>query len=525
LSTSDIPEKLVYAEVTLKAPSGASLAKNKEPLTLKNLSRLKADPETQQQAIHQLTKRGFRVIASSPFAISIVGSKKLFKDHFQTDILLKEKKSEKKQLHPPHPIMAQEPVIPQEMASLIETVFIPPAVEYHSGEEPDPNYWHIGLPDDVCKLLKADKAHAKGFKGYGVKVAMVDSGLRANHVYFCGKHYKMTIHGTDSSVVYNPNVKPSIAEPGCLDDSIGHGTPMAANLLAVAPECEFHMFKIDDKTLYNTAHIAAFRNAYQEPGVKVISCSWGFGSVLSSDLTSIITSDILIAIGSGITVVFSCGNTGGYPAFPACMPDVISVGGVMPTEDGQLIASNFARSGKNQTYPDYDNRTCPDVCGLCGPKPYGLLIHMPTQCNSEIDQSCSSNVLGVVDGTPSDDGWVIGSGTSAAAAEVAGAVALVLSAKSYLEPADIKQILEETAIDIIAGTSASGDLADNDFDCATGHGLVDLEAAVELATQPHRKPHGGKRPFDERARHPFKHRPNPPDPSWVEKQRRSRAQS
>lgn len=60
-------------------------------------------------------------------------------------------------------------------------------------------------------------------------------------------------------------------------------------------------------------------------------------------------------------VIFSAGN--GHLAFPACIPDVIAVGGVTVQADGILKASSYASSFRSQLYP---GRQVPDVCGIVG---------------------------------------------------------------------------------------------------------------------------------------------------------------
>jgi len=474
----DDAEKLICAEVVLRTSSGDSLMKKRSGSDAESLARFKANNEVVKQAIKQLSDRGFKVIASSPFGISIMGSKALFKEHFQTEISIRVKRAsdDKIKWNKSHPLMDEPPIVPQELATIIETIYIPPPAKYHIKTEPRPFYWHLELPDDVCRILKADKAHARGFLGRGIKVAMVDTGLEANHEYFTDKDYNITIHSIDGQIVYDPKAQPPINT--CLDDNYGHGTSMAANLLAIAPKCDFHLFIDTSQNSMNANHLAAFRNARQESGVKVISCSWGY------DLSSTMAGEITLALRDGIAVVFSCGNTTG-PDFPGCMPEVISVGGVDLQETGDLIASSFASSGEN---PNYVGRKCPDVCGLCGPAPWGLLIHMPTQPNSDEDQKCSGKVTEDLkldaDHTPENDGWVIASGTSSAAAQVAGGVALLLNADQTLTPDKIKQVLEKTATDIRSGKSATNadaaiDLDTNTgYDAATGFGLVNLEAAV-----------------------------------------------
>ena len=77
---------------------------------------------------------------------------------------------------------------------------------------------------------------------------------------------------------------------------------------------------------------------------------------------------------------------------------------------------------------------------------FGRLILMPTQGGSYDDQTCGG--FPIYDGTLEGDGWVVGSGTSSAAAEIAGGVALLINANNGLtplKPLGIKEILKKTA--------------------------------------------------------------------------------
>lgn len=72
-------------------------------------------------------------------------------------------------------------------------------------------------------------------------------------------------------------------------------------------------------------------------------------------------------------------------------------------------------------------------------------------------------------------------GTSAAAPHVAGITALLLQAKPALQPTDIKNILNKTAIDIMQVNNSTKSDLPTGFDFDSGHGLVNAMAAIRVA--------------------------------------------
>ncbi|MEV4196483.1 S8 family serine peptidase, partial [Streptomyces toxytricini] len=137
------------------------------------------------------------------------------------------------------------------------------------------------------------------------------------------------------------------------------------------------------------------------------------------------------ALAKGVVVVASAGNggrDGDHASYPAAYPGVIAVAAV----------DRRGRKAPFSTRSWYASVCAPGV---------DIVIADPDRAYYE--------------------GW----GTSAAAAFVSGAVALVRAAHPELSPPQIKKLLEDTAADAPAGGR----------DDARGHGLVDPAAALQAA--------------------------------------------
>ena len=180
-------------------------------------------------------------------------------------------------------------------------------------------------------------------------------------------------------------------------------------------------------------------------GADVISCSQGFSDnygYISNALTNAMNNG---RNGKGTVVVCSSGNSGSSDgvSFPANMSNTIAVGAI----DKNGHAWYYSNGGEDLDIvaPSGDNSINADVVTTDRTAPNGF--------------NSAGNYM-----------YNFG-GTSAACPQVAGVVALMLSANPNLTTSQVQTILRNTARDV----NTSG------FDNATGYGLVDAYAAVNAA--------------------------------------------
>lgn len=348
---------------------------------------------------------------------------------------------------------------------------------------PTVRYPHVSLPRGLADVLRARPAHRAGFSGKGVRVAICDTGF-FRHPWFLAQHSRVRVQLT-----------PGSSAPDA--DDIGHGTMVAANLLSIAPRCSVIAIKMNftGPESFSDDAVAGLTMA-EASGADIVSCSWGTSVADASDAKSahLRTVEFLLSrlVAEGRIVLCASGN---YPrggvgrgeyGFPAQHPDVIAVGGAHVTKTGRLRASTYASGFQSEVYP---YRGVPDVSGICGDIPNGVLIMSPVQPGCVMDVQAAAARYPTGDDTRPDDGWCCVSGTSAATPQVAGAAALALEANRALKHnSTMRALLALTARDVRHGhgnpkTKRNGlsNKARRGPDLVTGAGLIDVGAAVALA--------------------------------------------
>lgn len=223
----------------------------------------------------------------------------------------------------------------------------PPCIQEH----------HVRLPEQLAGILRATAAHARGYTGKGVRIAIIDSGFFP-HPYYVSRGYSVT-------------PVPTAREKNPLLDEYGHGTAQLASLFAVAPEAEVLAIKCMDRD----PSLALEKALSLKP--KILSCAWGFnidhpGHDGVPRPYRRMQRLIVDAIHGGVSVVAAGGN--GQHAFPGSIPQVIAAGGVYYAPDGKFHASEISSRFESAFFP---GRQVPDLCGVVGDRPHGRLLLVP----------------------------------------------------------------------------------------------------------------------------------------------------
>ncbi len=208
-------------------------------------------------------------------------------------------------------------------------------------------------------LVGADSAHAQGFTGAGVNVAVLDTGIDTNHPdlsddlvaeqCFCDNH-------PSPRFACCPNGSATQSGSGSAEDDAGHGTSVAGIITSggvkastgVAPDAGIIAVKVLSSGGSGTfSDIAAALDWVltnrASLGIRIVNMSLGdsgeYNDSSGSPCTGSNTANAIQGLhGAGVAVFASSGNDGHDDgiSFPACVAEAISVGGVYDAALGSL---------------------------------------------------------------------------------------------------------------------------------------------------------------------------------------------
>jgi subtilisin family serine protease len=319
----------------------------------------------------------------------------------------------------------------------LDAVVRAPTISYDAAT---PAEWNI-------QALRAHEVWNLGYRGQGVTVAIMDSGVDVTHPdlraqYRGGSNSWFDPYG-EHAAPYDPH---------------GHGTRVAGivfgrnaspagNVIGVAPDVQWIAAKIFNDQ--DQATLSAMHEVFQwlldpdgDPASNdapdLVNASWGLegGEPCSNEFER----DVQALRAAGIGIVFSAGNSGpgvSSTVSPGNNAGVLSVAAVDAADDVALFSSRG-----------------PSACDGGGD---------PELAAPGVSVFTSDTSFGLGSGAYAYD-----SGTSFAAPHVTGVLALMWSARPTATFSELETVVLDTARDL--GTAGP------DFD--TGHGMPDAFAAV-----------------------------------------------
>lgn len=339
----------------------------------------------------------------------------------------------------------------------------------------DPYLAQTGLTRVAVDRDLQTRNHGTPVSGRSVTIAVLDTGVNSLHGDLSGRvaqNVKLT--DTQSASVGFSFPAP-VENLQNTDFASGHGTFVAGVVASsgaasggkysgVAPGARILGLSAGDMNLtYVLSGFDYLLDKGANYNVRVVNCSFSANTVFDYNDPVNIATKMLVE--SGISVVFSAGNTGagnGTLNPYAAAPWVISVGA---TDDKGRIASFSSR-------------------GVFGNRQFSPSLVAPAvnvvSLRSTASQTGVLSVAAGADSTRLSPGelpfYTTASGTSFSAPQVAGAIALMLEANPTLNPLQVKDILQRTATPLPPY-----------YRHEVGAGMLNVHAAVLQSAFPARK--------------------------------------
>ena len=291
-------------------------------------------------------------------------------------------------------------------------------------------------------LIQGNQVQALGYRGAGVTVAILDTGVDTDHIDLSDD-----IVGQECfcSIPCCPGGESRLSGSGAAEDGDGHGTNVSGIVTSngnvsstgVAPDASILAVKVlsDEGSGYVDDAIAALEWIYTDaPAVKVINMSLGAGLFTGDcDSATSWTAALAVAINNlrnrGTITFASAGNdaSGTQMGAPACIANAISVGAVYDANIGGVSYGPPASCTDNSTQAD------------------------KVTCFSDSNSTTDIFAPGAAIRSDGRGGTVSTMyGTSQASPHAAGCAADLLGAIPSLTPAEIEATLEASGVQVIS---------------------------------------------------------------------------
>ena len=322
------------------------------------------------------------------------------------------------------------------------------------------------------EAIHAQAYRDNGIDGTGVRVGILDTGFDKGLDDFNYDNITMT----NVRVLVDNNIEDITYIP----DYTGHGVPVTSMIAAQANN-NAGIVGLTENVLVNEYKIDAIQNsiylAYKD-GCDVVNVS--YGADYASDTHDEFNKKVIdCAVQDGMIIIASVGNDGdkqetlNHYIFPACMDDVIAVGGVEPTCDKEEI-----------WYDEYTGVIDPN--GRRGTSTWlvSTILNNPETSYERCSFSTANDSIFV--SAPGNNGfgdasaswldkhlWDTLTGTSFAAPIVTSAAIGIKQMRPYVDTDMFKEILKATSVD----------LDEPGYDINTGWGMVDFQAIYDYVSQ------------------------------------------
>ncbi|MCW5880592.1 MAG: S8 family peptidase [Anaerolineae bacterium] len=313
------------------------------------------------------------------------------------------------------------------------------------------------LLDVSVPLVHAPDVWEMGFTGSGVRVAVVDTGVDAQHPDLVGRVIDakdFTGEGAGDGNGHGTHVAGIIAGSGAASDGKYRGVAPDALILAARV--------LGSGGSGQQSWVMAGIEWAVERGVKVINMSLG-GPPEPGDGTDALSAQVDAAVRAGVVCCVAAGNSGragnSTVGSPGAAREAITVGATVgdPSHGWDEI-TDFSSRG-----PTADGRVKPDIC-LPG---FNII---------------AARGSGTSLGRPVDDHYTSASGTSMATPHAAGAVALLFQAEPGLTPAQVKDRVLRAAQDMGQEPNWQGRGRENVLALARGQTAEPLPKKVPAPT-------------------------------------------
>ena len=281
--------------------------------------------------------------------------------------------------------------------------------------------WNFHYTPDLLYVQDGSSSYISDAQTYtlggGATIAIIDSCFDVTH-----EDAPQRIIATYNAQTKGSDVSCYGAEThGISVSGVAGAAANGIGLVGVAPNANFILIKIPMENLSMSDLVDAFMFA-KNHGADVISNSWGTYHITDTER------DLFDSIqSSGISIVFACGNDGASLDDPSIEDEceASSVIGVGSSNEHNQMAS----------YSNYGRKM--DILAPSGE--YGIVT---------IDAKGSAGYNQDQLHTLNDNDYTYFAGTSAAAPETAGVIALLKSINPSLSPLRIRDILRRTGEDI-----------------------------------------------------------------------------